>query len=477
MITTIENENNYIHKAVKMSKYNFIVNDYEGNLILYNFLKGLPSLTKIIKSDVDKFSKIFLTDSIIHTSYCEKHVKVIKKLLESGILVYAGADESVLYDAKYYEEIYDNRLDLTVLPTGKCNLNCPYCLELEQPFSRNRMTIEAQSALLKFVQKNIKNHNELYVSWFGGEPLLETQMIKYLSENMIKICKAHLIPYSAEITTNGFLLDNDTFDMLYKQKVYNYMITLDGFKEQHDKLRCTHNGTGTYDTILSNLLWIRNNKQYRFAHINIRINITRAALNVLDEFIYYIDSLFSNDPRFTFLFIPVKNYSTSKPTDDTFFISDEELHIRLHNNAVYTKKFYAEELKTYLINPGQGCLSSRKNSYTITPDLKVYKCCAHYDMRDNNIGYIDLKGNLSINESLHNRWYLINEFIKRSLSSCRDCYYMPACTNNGKNCPFQYLKKSQEVISCPLKDDQFIKTLKETILYASNRYTCQTIAL
>lgn len=476
MVTTIENENNYIHKAVRMSKYNFIVNDYEGNLILYNFLKGLPSLTKVIKSDVDRFSKMFLNDSIIHASYCEKYVEEVKKLLESGILVYADVDESVLYDAKYYEEVYDNRLVLIVLPTGKCNLNCSYCLESEQSFSRNRMTIEAQNALLKFIQKNIKNHNELHVSWFGGEPLMETQIIKYLSENIIKICKARLIPYSAEITTNGYLLDNDTFDMLYKQKVYNYMITLDGFKEQHDKLRCTRNGTGTYDAILSKLLWIRDNKQYRFAHINIRINITRAVLNVLDEFIYYIDSLFSNDPRFTFMFIPVKNYSTTKPTDETLFISDEELRIRLHNNTVYTKKFYPEGLKTYLIDPGQGCVSSRKNSYTITPDLKVYKCCAHYDMRDNNLGYIDLNGNLTINNSLHNKWYLINEFIKRSLSSCRDCYYMPACTNNGKNCPFQYLNKPHRIISCPLKDDQFIKTLKETILYASNRYLCNTIA-
>ena len=59
------------------------------------------------------------------------------------------------------------------------------------------------------------------------------------------------------MTTNGFFLDKTMFDMLYKLKIYNYQITIDGEKEHHDKYRVTHNGKGTYDVIMSNLLNIK----------------------------------------------------------------------------------------------------------------------------------------------------------------------------------------------------------------------------
>lgn len=466
-----------MYETVRMSKYNFTAYDDENNLIVYNFLRGLSSLTKITKSDVDKFKSLFMKRTVIYQSDCEKYMEAVGRLIESGILIDTDMDEGILYDSKYYEEIYNKKLSLVILPTGRCNLKCSYCLEAEQTFFRGKMTVKAQDAILKFVQRHIRDYNELQVSWFGGEPLLESQIIKYLSENFIKICNARFIPYSAQTTTNGVFLNSDIFDMMYKQKVFNYMITLDGFKEQHDKLRCTHNGAGTYDTIIENLLKIRDSKQYRFARIIIRINITRNLLNVLDEFITYIDSMFGNDSRFTFLFIPVENYSNVNTSDNDMFISHDELMSHLLNNALYKSKFYSEELKKYLIEPGQGCVSSLKNSYTIAPDLKVYKCCAHYDLSENNIGYIDLNGNLVLDEVLHSKWYLVNEFIKRLSDSCRDCYYMPACTNNGKNCPYQYLKRPSKPIFCPLKNDNFVNALTETVLYAAKRYCCQTISL
>lgn len=352
---------------------------------------------------------------------------------------------------------------------------CTYCLEAEQDFAREKMTMRAQDAVLKFVQKNIYKYNGIHVSWFGGEPLLETSIIKYLSENLIQICKARCIPYSAQTTTNGFFLDSDVFGALYKQRVYTFMITVDGFRDQHDKYRCMHNGAGTYDTIMRNLINIRDNKQYKFANITIRINITRDVLDVIDDFIEYIDSLFSNDPRFTFLFIPVTNYSSTKPAEDVF-VNDEEVSARLNNNQIYLNKFLPDYLNMYLISHGKSCQSSLKNSYVIAPDLKVYKCCAHYDMEDNCMGHIDLKGNLVLDEYLHGKWYLMNEFIKRKFDNCRDCYYMPACTNNGKNCPYHYLKNSKELIKCPLEIDGFVEKLTAEVLKAADNYPCYNVS-
>lgn len=122
IITMIENRVNKICKTMKMSKYNFIVNDDNDNLVIYNFLVGLPSLTKIMKTDKDIFRKLFIGKSVIHGSDCEKYKEIVTRLMEVGILVDSDIDEGVLYDAKSYEEIYDNKLYLTILPTGRCVL-------------------------------------------------------------------------------------------------------------------------------------------------------------------------------------------------------------------------------------------------------------------------------------------------------------------------------------------------------------------
>ena len=464
-------------EALKWSKYNFTTYDQEDNLIIYNFLNGKPSLTKIMKPDVEQFKKMFLTSKEIHISLWEKYAAVAERLLEAGILVDVDTDENVLYDAKYYKEVFDNKLVLIILPTGKCNFNCSYCLESEQSFYRGAMTVKSQNAILKFVQKQIHHHNELQVSWFGGEPLLEPQVIKYLSENFINICKARLIPYSAQITTNGYLLDDDTFDMLYKLKIYNYMITVDGFAEQHDKQRFTHGGKGTYNVIMQNLLRIRDNKKYKFAHINIRVNITKSVLDILDNFIFFLESLFSDDPRFSFTFVPAKNYSNGDNVDEDIFVDSEKVTSHLLKNKVYSNKLYPENLMSHLIAPGQGCSSALKNSYVITPDLKIFKCCAHYDMKSNNIGHIDSAGNLIIDETLHNKWYLANKFVKKTTDACRDCFYMPACPNSGKNCPAQYLMQGSKAAFCPRRSDNFITALTESVLYAVNKYPYITIAL
>jgi uncharacterized protein len=159
-------------------------------------------------------------------------------------LVAGDIDERVMHDAKLYDEVYDSKLTLTIFPTGKCNFCCPYCFEASKPFSREAMTMDAQNAVLKFVQRNIPNHKALHVNWFGGEPLLEPEIIERLSNQFIQICNTRFLPYSADIITNGFFLDADMFDMLYKLKVYNYMITIDGFKEQHDQLRFAPNLDG-----------------------------------------------------------------------------------------------------------------------------------------------------------------------------------------------------------------------------------------
>lgn len=462
---------------MKMSKYNFNTYDHEGNLIMYNFLTGIPSLTKIMKRDVKNFEQIFLTNKEISFTTCNRFIEIVNILVKLGILVDNDIDENILFDAKLYSEIYDSKLTLTIFPTGKCNFKCPYCFETPQSFNREAMSNESQNTLLKYVQKNIPNHRALHVSWFGGEPLLSPEVIKRLSDKFVQICNARYLPYSADITTNGYFLDLDMFDMLYKLKVYDYMITVDGPREQHDKRRFTCDGKGSYDSIIGNLLRIRDNKQYKFANIMIRINMSRGFLEILDDFLQFLDSTFADDPRFKFMFVPVVKFSGSKFSNNNIYDDQKELFSKLSKNDIYINKLNYNELKINSIVSCQKCTAALKNSYVITPDLNVYKCNAHYDFNVNKIGRIGPKGDLVLDETLHRRWYLTSRLVRKIPETCNNCFYLPCCRNVNSGCPVSYLKKTQGVTSCPIQDTEQKKHIVETIHYAANRYSCTILNL
>lgn len=339
------------------------------------------------------------------------------------------------------------------------------------------MTVDSQNALLKCVQKIIPTQRAMHVSWFGGEPLLCPEIIKKLSNKFMQICNIRHLPYSADIVTNGFLLDADMFDMLYKLNVYNYMITVDGFKEQHDRRRYTHDGRGTYDVIVSNLLKIRDNKQYKFANILIRVNMSRGFLEMLDDFVNFLSSSFSDDPRFSIMFIPVVKFTGSEFPNEDIFSDHKELFSYLFKNHVYLNKFYYDELKISSILPAPKCPSALKNAYVITPELNIYKCNAHYNMNANKIGHINERGDLLLDESLHRKWYLSRKYIRSIPESCYACCYLPCCINIDSGCPVSYLKARPEEIVCPMKDTEQVNHIRETVLYAANKYGCQTLNL
>lgn len=464
-----KNEVHKMYQDMKMSKYNIFVEDQNGNLLIYNFLTGFSSLIMVKKPFVEKFKKRLVFPTLVHDSELGDYDTVVTALLERGILIDVNQDEDAFYNAKAYENTYDNDLYMTVLTTGKCNFHCSYCLEEEQNFNKGRLSEEAQNAIVKFVRKNISNHKGLHLTWFGGEPMLEMDTIINLSHKLEKICRARYVPYAAQITTNGYMLSAENFQKLYESKVYNYMVTVDGFKEQHDKYRCMHNGSGTYDVIMKNLLNIRDNPQFRFAHIIIRINVTREVLNVMDELIEFLNDTFSVDSRFKIMFIPVVNYS-SKPVACDEYVSTPELSEKLNSNQVYLSKFKPEELNMYFLNPGKGCMSSMKNSFVFSPNLTVYKCVAHYDMPENCLGYLNMDGDLVVDDNLHKRWYVLKEEEKIKQDDCKECFYLPACTDMSRGCPYRQFHSINSSDSCHLKEEGFIKELEKEVILATQKY-------
>ncbi len=132
-----------------------------------------------------------------------------------------------------------------------CNLNCEYCFASQGKYHGERalMSLEVGKQALDFLVKNSGTRKNLEVDFFGGEPLMNWEVVKGIVQYGRELEKIHNKNFRFTLTTNGVLLDDDIIDFANKE-MHNVVLSLDGRKEIHDNLRKTVNGKGSYDMIV-----------------------------------------------------------------------------------------------------------------------------------------------------------------------------------------------------------------------------------
>lgn len=143
-------------------------------------------------------------------------------------------------------------VSLMICPTLGCNFDCPYCYENHHG---GVMPKEVQAEVVELVRRLLKAGRPklLFVSWFGGEPLLAPDVIEALSEKLIALAAENGTDYMARIVTNGYLLSTEIVAMLDRVKVKKAMVTLDGIGAFHDATRYLAGGGPTFERITNNL--------------------------------------------------------------------------------------------------------------------------------------------------------------------------------------------------------------------------------
>ena len=132
-----------------------------------------------------------------------------------------------------------------------CNLNCSYCFASQGKYHGDRaiMSLDVGNRALDFLIENSGTRRNLEVDFFGGEPLMNFQMIKDLVAYAREIEKKHNKNFRFTLTTNGVLLDDDVIEFANKE-MSNVVLSLDGRKEVHDRFRVDYSGKGSYDRIV-----------------------------------------------------------------------------------------------------------------------------------------------------------------------------------------------------------------------------------
>ena len=157
-----------------------------------------------------------------------------------------------------------------------CNLNCAYCFASQGKYNGERavMSFEVGKRALDFLVEHSGTRRNLEVDFFGGEPLMNFQVVKDLVAYARSIEKQHGKNFRFTLTTNGMLVDDDVIDFANRE-CSNVVLSLDGHREIHDRYRVDYAGNGSWERIVpkfQNFVEARGGKDYymrgTFTHAN-----------------------------------------------------------------------------------------------------------------------------------------------------------------------------------------------------------------
>lgn len=181
-----------------------------------------------------------------------------KDLQETVAEVQTLIDESSLFTEDSYKDL---SLNLTERKTNvkalclnvahTCNLDCDYCFASQGKYHGERavMTWDVAKRAIDFLIEQSGHHRNLDIDFFGGEPMLNWDLVKKTVEYAESIQDRYSKVFRFTFTTNGLLMD-DEVNAFLNEHMHNVVLSLDGRKEIHDRLRHTISGKGSYDLIV-----------------------------------------------------------------------------------------------------------------------------------------------------------------------------------------------------------------------------------
>ena len=427
-----------------MFNYCFKFNNY---FIVYNTLH-----TKIYLVDENIFN-LLNSRSVINTLDLR-----LTYFLREHLIVPVNENEIAIAYHYMNQIIYDNQLNVTIIPTQGCNFRCIYCFE---EHSNINMSDESESKILRFFDKNIKKYSSVKISWFGGEPLLEKNRVLRIMQRIKQACEREGIPVLADMITNGYLLDLDTFNALISSNVLFYEVTVDGFKNAHDKVRPLASGIGTYDVIVKNLINIQRNSSGKRYRIVIRTNLDKSNADDYLKFVEELEKILKGDKRFEFLCAKTTDWGgeTIRNIENNLFSNRNEM-ASFPQHEDYQNRKYSTSTQSL---SQMRCQAGKRHGFVIMPNAELHKCTKiSYNSSDipcqtiNKIGSIKSNGNVIFDEEK------IAQFVSMPIpyEKCYTCTWFPICILSM--CPYRVAR--QDYITCKLQNEQDERDIHDNII-------------
>jgi uncharacterized protein len=331
---------------------------------------------------------------------------------------------------------------LAVMPTERCNFRCTYCYE---SFEKGRISEELIHSIKQFLVKEIPKFKTYSLGWFGGEPLLQPDIIRDISLVLKQTAERHNVIASMAITTNGYLLDK-ALPKLADVDIDLLHISVDGSEKIHELQRPRLGGV-SYKKILENIELALGNTE---AQIIFRINLDAKSRDLCAEVSAWLSE--EIHPRFAkygsrIKFHAVPIWDATSTHVDGICLSEMQ---SFQNWLIVEKTISKLKHQDLLSHLGQSiagigslaCYAGKPNHYVIGSDGRAYKCTVAFDLETNQVGRMHANGILEIDRIKDAFWTQDNALTD---PTCGKCAFSLSCM--GIHCPLIRMETGKQ--PCP----------------------------
>ena len=360
--------------------------------------------------------------------YTRTEILIIRELLRKKIIIKDNTDE--LLEVKYLENkirFQDSIFYLTIYMTNACNFQCVYCTQNHVVKNLTNETLENIIDLICEISTYAK---QIYIKWFGGEPLLQYSKMLTISQQAYDICKADKCKLNTFITTNGYLLSRSNLIQMKKYGLSGMQVTVDIDRTTHNKMRPLANGKGTYDIIIKNILTALEMHIKIVLRINIPEGKTLDSIMVLNE-------------------IPIEYRKFVVVSFCNVFQNEKKESMYKYIKKAIDMGFQYESRNNFNI-----CDAGRKHSLYIDTDGSVLMC-SNTCQGEKKLGILKNRGYVTCDNV--DMLYKIKTVSALDNKSCRECVELPYCIGS---CPYGMLQCEDKCLG--EKNDGL--TLKERAL-------------
>ena len=379
-----------------------------------------------------------------------------QEIEETYEALYELKENGMLFSADDYEQFADMMTKAPVKSmciniSHDCNLRCEYCFAAKGDFGQGRclMPLETAKKAIDFIIANSGTRRNLEVDFFGGEPLMNFEVVKETVKYARSLEQQYNKHFRFTITTNGLLLDDEKIEYINRE-MNNVVLSLDGRKEVNDRMRVTPNGKGCYDIIVpkyQKLVAGRGDKDYY-----IRGTFTKYNLDFTNDVLHFVDLGFEQLSIEPVVSDPKLDYSIKY--DDLPRVFEE--YERLAGTIVESRKkgkYY--NFFHFMIDLNQGPCAIKRlrgcgcgNEYVaVTPQGDIYPChqfVGHEEYRMGNLNDGSFDQEMKLDFARANVY---------SKENCRNCWAKFYCSGGCNANNYQYegdIRKSHKT-SCELE--------------------------
>lgn len=414
---------------LKTSNYNFFFDAEDGYILAYNAFSN--SFARVDREKFKLIEKILEAPGKFSFDSEEKE-KLKKDLVKGYFLIDERLSELEILKMRNRIGRYSKEyIGLSIAPTLACNFHCTYCFEDRKT---DTMTKEVEDALIKFVENRLNTAKSLSVSWFGGEPTLEIDIIERLTNEFQRLCRDNNVYFGPmAIITNGYLLTKKIAEKLKKLNIVRAQLTVDGPPDVHDKRRKLNNGKGTFLKIMENIKEVKD-----ILNIHIRVNVDKDNIDRVEE-LYKFFGEYGFLEKVPFYFGNVQGFINDSCADvSTVCFSTKEysstvidLLKRCREKGISNPRYPAPTHFGF-------CSADKLNTYVVAPSGCLYKCWSEISFtEEHSVGTV-FEENLDPNQINNLTKYLnLDPFTNQE---CLECKYFPICSGG---CPYNALNKEK----------------------------------